>query len=169
VKRLRRAAGEAAGQASLFDAWNDQLSDAIDLASTHAVRLALDAFGRALDEVTEPKARVIVERLLRLFALQEIAKFSTMMIAEGLLSSELAGAIQPERTRLAGELYADVDVIRDAFRIPTSLLGTPIGEDYLTTHDFMKAEPAVFESYVRGLGAVESSAAHESEPVGEVG
>ena len=77
---------------------------------------------------------------MRLFALQEIAKCSTGLIVDGLLSPELAARIEPERERLVSELYRDVESIQAAFDIPMSLLAAPIGEDYLRAYDFLAKE-----------------------------
>jgi acyl-CoA oxidase len=163
VLRLRDALALGRKRAGGFDSWNEQLSEAVELAWTHAARLALDCYGRALDEVTEPSARAIVERLMRLFALQEIAKFSTELIVDGLLSTELAAQIEPERERIVGELYKDVDAIKSAFRIPMSLLAAPIGDNYLQAYDFLNGERAPAESYVRELdGFSESALADEA-------
>jgi acyl-CoA oxidase len=157
VLRLRDALASGRKRAGVFDSWNEQLSEAVELSWTHATRLALDCYGRVLDEVTEPSARAIVERLMRLFALQEIARFSTSLIVDGLLSSELAAKIEPERERIVGELYKDVDLIKGAFRIPMSLLAAPIGEDYLQAYDFLKDVTSPAESYIRELEDVSDS------------
>jgi acyl-CoA oxidase len=156
VLRLRGALASGRKRAGVFDSWNEQLSEAVELSWTHAARLALDCYGRVLDQVIEPSARAIVERLMRLFALQEIARFSTALIVDGLLSSELAAKIEPERERIVGELYKDVDLLMGAFRIPMSLLAAPIGEDYLHAYDFLKDVPA--ESYIRELSVSSDSA-----------
>lgn len=149
VARLRAALGAATAQASLFDAWNDQLNDAVELASTHAARLALDCFSESLDGIADAKTRLIVERLLRSFALQEIAKFSSSLIVDGLLDCGLANRIGAERSRVAAELYQDVDMMTGAFQIPASLLDAPIGTDYVAAYDFVPQHSGRQESYIR--------------------
>jgi acyl-CoA oxidase len=158
VLRLREEL-RAAKHGSALEAWNEHLSDAIELAQTHAARLALECFGRAVDRIDHPDARAVLERLLRLFALQEIAKFSTALLVDGSIGPQLAADIQPQRAQLASQLYARIDDIQGAFRISTSLLAAPIGEDYLVAYDFMEGRAPVLESYINELASHEAPVA----------
>jgi acyl-CoA oxidase len=136
-------------QGTVFDTWNAHLGEALELASVHSVRLSLECFNRALDPIEDPAARAVLDRLLRLFALQEIAEFSTELIADGTLGLDLGSQIGPERSRLAGELYGDASLLRDAFGIPNSLLEAPIGGDYIAAYDPVHSLLKVRGSYIR--------------------
>lgn len=148
VANLRRSIATTAKQLSQSESWNLHLSEIIELASLHAVRLALECFNQALDTVIDPNARAIADRLARLFALSELTQLTTPLLLDGAIDAALVRRIGPERVRLAGELSADVTTIIESFDIPNSLLAAPIGEDYLTAYDFMSERPAPLESLV---------------------
>jgi acyl-CoA oxidase len=138
-ERLRTSLGAAlAGGASRFEAWNDHVTAAIDLATLHAVRLAIDCFVDAMTQVdasVDPDAHGVLHRLFRLFALSQVAERACALTADGLLDARLAGEIESQRNRLCEELSSFTPLIVDAFGIPDGLLGAPIEKDYIAAYD----------------------------------
>jgi acyl-CoA oxidase len=137
---------------ALFDVWNDHLSEATEMAATHALRLALECFNGALDQVEDIAARGVLDRLLRLFALEEIAEFSTALLADGVIDRDVANRIEPERERLSTELLADASLLTDAYDLPMSLLDAPIGGDYIEAYDGLGAVEGQRSSFIRTVG-----------------
>jgi acyl-CoA oxidase len=137
------------GRSSVFDSWNSHLNEAMEMASAHTVRVALECFNRALDRVEDPAARAVMDRLLRLLALKEIAEFSTALLVDEVIDRDLASRLDPERTRLAGELFEDASALREAFDIPNSLLDAPIAEDYVAAYDHYNSNARPHSSFIR--------------------
>ncbi len=140
LQRIRGALRSAPKHMPMFEVWNEQLTRTIEMASVCAVRAALEAFSAACDEVQEPGARRALDRLVRLFALTEIARFTTPLLLEQLIDREVATRIEEERRQLCASLFVERALLMDAFRVPTSLLAAPIAEDYLSAYDFLERE-----------------------------
>jgi len=143
------AAMKTAGRATLFDAWNSHLSQAMELASIYVSRVALETFNASLDRVEHPGARAVMERLLRLLALQEVSHMTTALLVDEVIDRAFVERLEPERERLAGELLADASVMRDAFDIPDALLDAPIGDDYVAAYDHYNSQSRPHSSTIR--------------------
>jgi acyl-CoA oxidase len=165
VLRLRSVLVGTPDNVAKFDAWNDHLVEACELARAHAARIALERFEPLLENLEDEHARVIVERLMRTFALQEISKCAAALIGEGLLSIELARQIERERASLARALGPDLSLITQASAVPSALLRAPIADDYLDAYDYFSREHTTHSSGVRQLvGPGPASARSSREP-----
>jgi acyl-CoA oxidase len=158
---------KASSRSSMFVAWNSHLKEATELASVHAVRVALECFNRALDRVEHPGARALMDRLLRLYALQEIAEFSTTLLVDEVVDRDVVARFELERTRLSAQLYEDATVVRDGFDIPNSLLDAPIGEDYIAAYDHHSAQARPHSSFIRVAKKVPVDGEEPEAPVEE--
>lgn len=117
------------------EAWNQHLPEAVALASTHASRIALECFERATASVDDPAARVLLDRLLRLLALRELAGHLAQLLIDGVVTHESAASLQHGRAALAAQLHGDITSLVDAFGIPDTLLCAPIGESYMQSYN----------------------------------
>jgi acyl-CoA oxidase len=136
------AAVSSGERSTFFQAWNTHLTRAIELASVHCVRVALECFLTALESVHEAQARLILERLFRLFALTEIASFASDMLLEGVLGPAAVASLGQIRGQLSAALVESASRVIDAYSVPDTLLGAPISKDYLTAYDFLTVKPA---------------------------
>jgi acyl-CoA oxidase len=153
------------GQSAMFDAWNELVCDAVELATLHVRRTALEVFNEYLNGVEDVTARDVLNRLLRLLCLKEIAGSMSNLMAQGLVDLTCDRRVASERSALAGSLLADAELLRDAFAIPETLLEAPIAKDYIGSYDRMSSPPPARESgfAVRALASL-SAAEPELEP-----
>jgi acyl-CoA oxidase len=153
------------GQSGMFDAWNELVTDAVELATLHVRRTALEVFNEYLDQVEDGTARDVLDRLFRLLCLKEIAGSMSNLMVQGLVDVSFDRRVASERSALAGSLLADAELLRDAFAIPETLLQAPIAKDYIGSYDRMSSLPSPRESgfVVRALESV-TAAAPELEP-----
>jgi acyl-CoA oxidase len=163
VLELRRAMREGGKEGTMFDAWNELVSEAVELATLHVRRTALESFNDYLDRVTDAQARDVLNRLFRLLCLKEVAENMSSLLLQGTIDGVLARAVSAERNALAGSLFADAQLLREAFGIPDTLLGAPIARDYIASYDRMSSLPPPLES---GF-VVSSERASELAPVSE--
>jgi hypothetical protein len=163
---LLRLRNELAGLASsdgVFDLWNQHLGSAVALVSAHTVRLVLECFGRALDEVEDVRAHAVLDRLLRLFALSELSEFATDLLVGGLIDRDLAGRMDSEMDRIAAELSVDAELLTSAFDLPVELLDAPIGGDYLAAYERYGITEPPRRSLIRSLGVAPATESLERE------
>jgi acyl-CoA oxidase len=135
-------------RATFSQAWNTNLPRAIELASVYGVRVALECFLAALESVDEPQARGVLERLFRLFAVAEIASFSSDMLLEGVLDRTAAASLNDVRGQLSSELVEFANHVVDAYGMPDALLGAPISNNYLAAYDFLSVKPAAHSGFI---------------------
>lgn len=136
-----REALRSGDNSSLFETWNEHVTEAVALAQVHVHRIALETFNRRLDTIDDPRSRDILERLLRLSALQELEKHTTSLLLDGAIDRSVAKQITTERARLAGSLFEDVGTLVDAFDIPDTLVEAPIAVDFVASYDRMSSAP----------------------------
>ncbi|HEX4478875.1 MAG TPA: acyl-CoA dehydrogenase [Polyangiaceae bacterium] len=148
-EHLSQSIGAAMATSSLFDVWNGHLTEATELVAVHTARLVLESFNRALDQVEDTTARDVLERLMRLFALQELASSIGALLADGVLERDTAAQIGAERDRLAAELFPHAALLTEAFGIPMSLLDAPIGDSYLEAYEQLSSWPVPRTSLIR--------------------
>jgi acyl-CoA oxidase len=150
--RVTSALGAADARSGVFDTWNDNLSEALELASVHALRLSMEHFLARTLEAAHPPSRAVLMRLFRLFALAELSPFTMALVASGTLSVALASGFHAERERLSAGLHDDTELLIDAFGLPNSLLDVPVIDDYVAAYAHRGGfgeEPRV--SYIRSL------------------
>jgi acyl-CoA oxidase len=150
-QKLRAEIAQGMMTRSRFDAWNDSLGAATRLASVHAVRLALEAFDRAVEAVSDEQARRVLECLFRSFALKELSGQALGLVVEGLADAALLAEIERERDRAVVLLNDDLGLLEAALYVPADLLDAPIGEDYEAAYDCMSERPAPKSTDIRDL------------------
>jgi acyl-CoA oxidase len=125
---LRRA--QRRGQ-DPFEAWNNRLPLALDLAGTHIHRLELTCFIEAVEAVTDRGARTALDPLVTLYALETARADLAWYLTNGLVTTEQAHAL-PTLLNLACEkLLPHAHILVDAFDLTEELLHAPInGVDY---------------------------------------
>lgn len=142
-QKLRAEFAHRMLSAPRFEVWNECLGAATQLASVHAVRLAIEAFAQGVEQTRDPKAKQVLERLARLFALRELSALAAGILIEGLAPTALVGQIDSVRGRTVALLYEDLKLLDQAFYLPADLLAAPIGSNYLAAYDRMgEARPA---------------------------
>lgn len=158
---LRASMRERGRDSSMFDAWNDLVVEAVELATLHVRRTALELFNEQLDRVEDPVVRDLLDRLFRLLCLREISGQLSGLLMQGALEPALARRIDGERGALAASLLPDAQLLSDAFGIPEDLLGAPIAKDYIASYDRMSSLPPPLES---GYAPRAQPQVHELEP-----
>jgi acyl-CoA oxidase len=138
----------SAPRSTFSQVWNTNLPRSIELASVHCVRVALECFLAAVESIDEPEARAVLERLFRLFAVAEIASFSSDMLLEGVLDRTAVMSLNEVRGQLASELVEFANHAVDAYGIPDALLGAPISKNYLAAYDFLTVQPAPRSGFI---------------------
>jgi acyl-CoA oxidase len=137
--RLHQRLGESMAGAqtgpALFDAWNENLQLALELANVHATRITLQCFMAAACDAGTSSIGPVLDRVLQLFALRELAALSVGLIVEGIVDAHTVTACARERSRLASSLVPDAQLLVEAFALPDSLLGAPIASDYIAAYD----------------------------------
>ncbi|MFD8493103.1 acyl-CoA dehydrogenase [Amycolatopsis sp. NPDC059657] len=112
-----------------FDAWNNRLPLALELARVHADRLELACF---TDAVTTDAT---LEPLIALYALERVERDIGFHLAENLLTVEQARAIPALLNACCEKLTYSVHDLVNAFELPPELLRAPIdAEDYPTEY-----------------------------------
>ncbi|MFI1866068.1 acyl-CoA dehydrogenase family protein [Streptomyces jumonjinensis] len=131
---IRSMAERLAEGASLFDAWNGRLNDALELARTHAGRLALEALAEAAAGARTEEGRAALLGLARIHGGELVGTADGWYLAEGALT---AGQVLG-RPALTDELCAGIapyaTALVDAFGIPATLLGSPLADAAYQDH-----------------------------------
>lgn len=126
-----------------FEAWNNRLPLALDLARAHANRLELACFTEAA------AAHPVLEPLITLYALEKIDL--AFHLAEGLLTPGQANAIPALLNACCEKLAPHALDLVDAFDLPPDLLHAPIdAEDYLAEYARVGSEHAYVEGRRKG-------------------
>lgn len=119
--RLRKATKDNAFQ--LFNAAQDHVLLA---ARVHIDRCVLDAAVTAMDALPDGPAKVLLGRVLTLYALQSIEQDKAWFIEHGRISTARSRAVTAAVNELCGELREHVDTLVDALGIPEGLITAPI-------------------------------------------
>jgi acyl-CoA oxidase len=111
--------------ADSFQAFVDVQDHLLTLASVHAERLVFERFHAATARA-EGAERVVLERLLALYALSHIESDRGWFLEEGLFEGTVAKAVRAEVNALLGELRPDAVALVAAWGIPDELLASDL-------------------------------------------
>ena len=124
------------GGASLFDAWNDHVNLALELARWHGTRFVFEAFDAAVRGTPELSARQLLRWLCSIFALRQIERASGWLLAAGALAPEQIRALPRVVDAFCRELLPHAPELSEATGITNELLRIPIAEDdYVAAYD----------------------------------
>lgn len=108
--------------------WNNAVNPALDLVEACATRLAAEALLSAAREATGA-AREVLELTFRLFAAQQLAPHTGVLLAEGHLTADQVRDLPAEIDSVTEQLAPHALAMVDAFAIPDDLLQAPIAAD----------------------------------------
>ncbi|MFJ5228387.1 acyl-CoA dehydrogenase [Kitasatospora sp. NPDC088391] len=138
------AAAEAAGT-DPFDAWNPHTVALRTLGETHGQRQILAATRTAVDALPDGPARTAAQALAAVYALDELRRRTTWLVAHDLLTPEQVRAIDPALDTRVRRLAPHADRLAEAFAELADLSGSPLATaDYITT--LAKTPPAHFRN-----------------------
>ena len=110
-----------------FDAVNECQDHLIALARAHVDRIVLEAALEALDAMEDGDAKKLVAKLVALHGLASLEGNRAWYLEKGYLEPSKSEAIRREVNRHCRELAPRAVELVDAFGIPDSLIGAPIG------------------------------------------
>jgi len=130
VEALRQAAGQGADP---FDAWNDHIPQALELAEAHAARLTLEAVLAATRPAPAGQQTDGPGTLCAYHALAEITRHAAWYQCEGLLSAQQRHSLPGILNVLSDRLLRVAPAIVEEMGMPPELLGAPLAaQDYRT-------------------------------------
>ncbi len=124
AQRFRRGLGDGHDPFEVFRAVQDH---AIAAAGAHIETVLLESFGAAVEACEDEAQRAALARLCDLFALTAIETDRGFFQEHGRLSGPRCKAITREVNRLCNEVRTQAGALVDAFGIPDTVLGAPIG------------------------------------------
>ncbi len=137
--RRRMAAARLLGS-KMFDLWNENINLAIETATAHASRLAVEAFRERAQSLAGEHP---VHELFNLFALLEIAPHLGYFLCEGLVTGDEARVHNQRIDASCKSLRPFALELAEGFDIPNSILRAPIAsDDYIAAYDARVAPPA---------------------------
>lgn len=111
-----------AEETSPFEAFNNAQDHILTAGSAHMDRLVLEAFIEGVDNITDPKARELAERVCDLYAYSVLEENSAWYIMHRFMSVERAKAVRRGVNELVDRLRADAPTLIDALGVPESML-----------------------------------------------
>jgi acyl-CoA oxidase len=102
--------------------WNVTSEAALKMVSAHARLQAADAFAAAADRATDPKARLLLHSLCRLFLLRTLREHTGDLLAEGHLTPDQVRALPKTLDTLVADLAPHMMTLVDAFDFPSEML-----------------------------------------------
>ena len=98
----------------------------LELGKAYSVELAYNTYISFTANISDPKNRVLFEKLGTLYALHEILKDASWYLEQGYLGSSKSKAIRQRVERLCTELRPHMNSLVDGFGIPEHLITAPI-------------------------------------------
>jgi acyl-CoA oxidase len=123
AQRMRKALAPGADQFGIFNGTQDHLLVA---ARAHVDRLVFDAFAAAVDRVSDPGVRALLEQVRRLHALTVIEGDRAFFIEHGYLTPARGKLVTQAVNALCGQLRPHARTLVDAFGIPEPWLDCPL-------------------------------------------
>ncbi|WP_306321406.1 MULTISPECIES: acyl-CoA dehydrogenase [unclassified Streptomyces] len=128
-RTARTAMAEGPDDQTYFDAWNGNVNTALDMARTHGVRTALEAFQEAAADAGTDEVRTALTDLAALYALGEIQRHAGWYLAQGALTAEQVRQLPARTDELCARVLPHVGMLIDGFRLTPELLRAPIAAD----------------------------------------
>lgn len=110
-----------------FEAVNECQDHLVSLARAHVDRIVLEAAFEALDAMEVGEAKELVARVVALHGLATLEDNRDWYLEKGYIEPSKSEAIRREVNRYCRELAPRAVELVDAFGIPDSLIGAPIG------------------------------------------
>jgi acyl-CoA oxidase len=123
ARRLRRA---ASGDADPFEVFNEAQDHVLLAGTVHTDRVVLEAFAAAVDRCADPDARLLLQRVGDLYALDNIHRDRAWFLEHGRLTSTRAKSVDRAINTLCAELRPHARTLVDAFAIPQHFLDAAI-------------------------------------------
>lgn len=111
-----------AQETSPFEAFNNAQDHILTAGSAHMDRLVLEAFIEGIDNITDPGAREIAERVCDLYVYSVLEENSAWYIMHRFMSVERAKAVRRGVNELVDRLRVDAPTLVDALGVPESML-----------------------------------------------
>ena len=111
-----------ARETSPFEAFNNAQDHILTAGSAHMDRLVLEAFIEGIDNITDPGAREIAERVCDLYVYSVLEENSAWYIMHRFMSVERAKAVRRGVNELVDRLRVDAPTLVDALGVPESML-----------------------------------------------
>jgi len=124
AQRFKRGLDEDFDPFEVFRAVQDH---AVDAAKAHLDTVTLEAFNEAIDATQDESLAAALNQLRDLYALQNLESAKGFFQEHGRLASPICKQITREVNRLCNEVRQQAGDFVDAFGIPDSVLGAPIG------------------------------------------
>ena len=123
AQRMRKALAPGADQFAVF---NDAQDHLIAAARAYVDRVVLDAFAAAVEKVSDPGVRALLDRLRHLHALTRLEAERAWFVEHGYLTAARTKAVTTEVNRLCGALRPHARTLVDGFGIPEQWLEAPM-------------------------------------------
>jgi acyl-CoA oxidase len=124
----------ALGSGTVFDRWNRNIPDAMQLADAYASRWALESFLTAIEKSPDAESRTALYLTAKLFALDYVTTHAGFYLADGYISRNTFKSLDSEYTAVCHQLMEYLPLLVEAFGIDEDILDTPI-----TSHDRISA------------------------------
>jgi acyl-CoA oxidase len=109
--------------------WNSASASGLEMVAAHARLQAADAFLAAIESAAEPRARLLLEDLCRLFLLQELSRHTGDLLSEGRLTPGHVRGLPAAVDRIIGNLAPHLALLAEAFDLPEEYLkSVPIAQ-----------------------------------------
>jgi len=124
ARRLKARLDRGTDSFTAVNACQDHL---VSLARAHVDRIVLEAAFEALDAMHPGEAKDLVARVVALYGLATVDDNRAWYLEKGYLEPSKSEAVRREVNRHCRELAPAAVALVDAFEIPDSLIGAPIG------------------------------------------
>jgi len=124
ARRLRKAQGEDGSEA--FKVFNSAQDHVLDCGRAHMDRWVFERFAEAVDEVTDPAAREVLDMLCELYVLDVVETNKGWFLEHNRLTTERTKMATATRNRLCTKLAGRARTLVDAFGIPEFVLDVPM-------------------------------------------
>ncbi|PKT67397.1 acyl-CoA oxidase [Streptomyces populi] len=123
--------------------WNSASASGLEMVAAHARLQAADAFLAAAASAAEPRTRLLLEDLCRLFLLQELGRHTGDLLSEGRLTPGHVRGLQGAVDRTVENLAPHLALLAEAFDLPEEYLKSvpiaqgrhAVGLDEFLSHD----------------------------------
>lgn len=124
ARRLQKAPKDEA-----FEAFNNAQDHVLFAARAHVDRLVMEAFAEAVDAMPEGEARVLLDQVCSLYALNSIDADRAWFLEHGRLDTSRSRAVTAQVNTLTRQLRPHARTLVDGLGVPEGFLRAPIAQD----------------------------------------
>ncbi len=121
----------------IFESWNSYSIDTIEVADTHAFRMAHDAFLSRINKCENKEGEATLSDICSMFFLSHLKDTAGWYLIERQISRHQMAQVDSKINEIADRLYDKRTDLVHSFDIPNELIGSPILEDYVEAHNFI--------------------------------